>query len=68
MSDASVYLSFVRNRADMNYVVETSTNLSEWTEEGVILEELIENAAMTASVSLSENEKRFLRLRVVKTQ
>lgn len=65
INNGRISLSFRIGRNDHFYIVETSTNLIEWTEGGVTIKEG-DYSKMSATVSISENESRFLRLRVEK--
>lgn len=59
-----LYLNYQRARSDLTYRVETSTNLLEWTTEGVIQESSVSGRWVTASAPTTAGGRRFLRLAV----
>jgi hypothetical protein len=62
-TDESLDLSYERKRDDVTYIVETSTDLSEWTTDGIDHTES-GIGQVTASVEIGSDTRRFLRLRV----
>jgi hypothetical protein len=69
LNGASVQMIFPKNPAldDITYQVEMSTNLTEWSDVSDTLKSTANGIEMrSASVSLSPNERVFLRLRIVR--
>jgi len=64
LSGGKLSISFFAGREDINYTVETSMNLKDWTTSGVTLGDLDQNQHRTATVAAS-SQSRFLRLVVV---
>jgi hypothetical protein len=56
-------LTFYSGTAGVSYTVETCTNFSDWTTEGVTLSEPDENQMRTATVALGDSSQ-FMRLKV----
>ncbi|MDP1581474.1 MAG: peptidoglycan DD-metalloendopeptidase family protein [Candidatus Didemnitutus sp.] len=66
-STGRLELTYRRARAELTYAVETSTELTAWTTNGVTQTHAVNGDFVTASVVLEETGKRFLRLVVPRT-
>lgn len=64
VAEGRVELIYYRARSDVTYVVEASTDLKQWSADGVTQQQSLTGLWVTASAPLPSSGARFLRLRV----